>query len=425
MTRPRRFACATLLLLGLAASDAPAAHGEGRIEAGVARATFTVRPGVPLAGYSRRDGAPSSGQHDPVGVRAVVLEDAEQAVAIVSCDLLIIDEHLASAVATRVAQRSPGRPPLLFLAATHTHSGPGAYGRKFLEKLSMGHYEPAVFDALVEHIADTVLRARASRQPVRLAAGREPTTGLVVNRMDPQGPRDAELIICALYPAQEARPFAVLMNFAAHPTTLGASNMQLSADYPGVLVRQLEARWPSATGLFLAGAVGDQAPVKRGEGFERAEWLGGRLAEQATALLERFEPRAPQRLLARQDTLPLPSAAVRLGRWLTLPRWLGRRLVDDDATLSLVVVGDVALHGLPCDVAAPLGQQLKEHARARGLESLAVSFVNDYIGYCIPEPLYRTNAYEASMAFNGPQAGARLVQRSQEMLDQLLGDSRP
>lgn len=418
MTRTARLLQAALLCVGLMVAAHPAAAD---VTAGVASQAFTVRAGVPLAGYSRRDGAPSRGQHDPVGVRALVLEDAEGAVAIVSCDLLIIDERLASAVSARVAQRSPEPPPTLFLAATHTHSGPGAYGRTFLEKLSMGHYEPAVFEALVEQIADTILRARASRQPIRLAVGREPTDGLVVNRIDPHGPTDSELIVCALYPVQGSQPLAVLVNFSAHPTTLGAWNRQLSADYPGVVARALETRWPSALCFFVAGAVGDQAPVTQGDAFERAEWLGGQLAQRAIALLEQAEPRAPRRLLVRQETLPLPPAAVRLGRWLTLPRWWGAQLVDDDATLSLIVFGDVALHGVPCDLAASLGQQLKAAARSRGMEPLVVGFVNDYIGYCIPESLYHTNAYEASLAFNGPRTGTLVVQRSIDMLNELVG----
>ena len=58
----------------------------------------------------------------------------------------------------------------------------------------------------------------------------------------------------------------------------------------------------------------------------------------------------------------LPPARVRAGH-LTFPRWLGRRLVDDDATLSVVAIGSTVLFGAPCDLAASLGAQLKEAAR--------------------------------------------------------------
>jgi hypothetical protein len=90
-----------------------------------------------------------------------------------------------------------------------------------------------------------------------------------------------------VYPAGHSQPLAVLLSFAAHPTTLGAWNMELSADYPGVAVRALEQRFPGAEVLFFAGAVGDQAPVKSGDSFQRAEFVGLPLAQETERLLGR------------------------------------------------------------------------------------------------------------------------------------------
>lgn len=387
------------------------------VQAGVAHRAFVLPRGIPLAGYSRRGGAPSQGQHDPVGVRALVVSAGATVAALVSCEVLIVDERLFEAVHRRLIAEGFPADAVLLLAATHTHSGPGAFGTKFLEKVSMGHFDPEVFDTLVQAVAKAVWGAYTMRSPVRIAYRRAPTEGLVVNRVERGGMTDAELIVCALYRPDAVAPFAVLANFAAHPTTLGAWNLYVSGDYPGVVMREVERRFPGATCFFFAGAVGDQAPVKAGIGFERSEWFGVALTRDVITLLERLSPESPRTVQALQERLVLPPARVRLGSWLTLPHWMGRALVDDDATLSLLVVGRVAFIGVPCDLSASLGHQVKAAALAQGLDPLIVGFASDYIGYCLSESQYAASTYEASMAFNGPTTGELIVEGLTRMMD--------
>ncbi len=391
-------------------------NAKAELSVGAAKQELRLPAKIPLAGYSRRHGKPSTGVHDPVSVRALVLRDQDTTVALVSVDLLIIDERLYAAVQQRLRQTHPALE--LLLAATHTHSGPGAYGQTFLEKISMGQYDQAVFDELVRRISAAVAEAVSRMEPVTALRMVVTTTqGLVANRMQEDGVVDPELIVVSLE-GRAHRPLALVANFSAHPTTLGAGNRQLSADYPGVLVRELERRHPGAVSLFFVGAVGDQAPVKHGEQFERAEWLGSQLAQQAGEMDAKALSVSDTALQAAQQAMPLPPARVRLGK-LTLPSWMGRALVDDDATLSLVRVGPVLLIGVPCDLSAELGLALKRYARERGYQPLIVGFADDYIGYCLPKRLYERTTYEASLMFNGSDTGELLVYELQRMIDQM------
>lgn len=386
------------------------------VRAGVAREMLVLPRHVPLAGYSRRKGKPSSGVHDPVGVRALVVSDGATTAALVSSDLLIVDERLFEAVRSRLMAQGLPQNTVLILAATHTHSGPGAFGTKFLEKISMGHFDPRVFEAIVNATTQAVLHAQATQRPTRVVYQRTMTEGLVVNRMDRTGFADAELITSAFYPEQSNVPFAIVVNFSAHPTSLGSWNTELSADYPGVVMKEVERLVPGSLCFFFAGSVGDQAPVKSGTGFEQAEHLGVPLAQHVAAMLQDAAPKRPEGLRAHQAFLRLPSATVRLGSRLTLPRWMGTRLVDDDATLSTVAIGTTVFIGVPCDLSASLGAQLKEASRARGLNPVIVGFASDYIGYCMPEAVYRTQQYESLMAFNGPKTGELIVERLIQMI---------
>jgi hypothetical protein len=388
------------------------------VRAGAASGEFSLPAKTPLAGYSRRGGRASTGAHDPVGVRALVLQDADSTVALASCDLLIIDEQLFGEVRRRL--RAGGLPDdaVLLVAATHTHSGPGAYGAKFFEKVSMGHFQPEVFDEIAGTISRTILEAAKQPEPVRVAYGAAKTEGLVLNRMEQDGEVDPEISVISLHRAGAQAPLAVIVNFAAHPTSMGSSNFEMSADYPGAVVAELGRRYPGAAVLFFAGAVGDQGPAKEGDGFMPAERIGRALAVHAAALIDAAAPADLERVDAAARTFRLDAATVRLGA-LTLPRWLGKRLVDDDASVSVVRVGGHAIFGVPCDLAVSFGSRLKAAARDAGLNPIIAGFANDYIGYCMPASVYESGAYEASLAFNGPRTGEQVV----EELIRLLGEA--
>jgi hypothetical protein len=388
------------------------------VRAGVAAETFELPRWVSLAGYSRRRGRASQGVRDPVGVRALVIRDDDTAVALVSADLLIVDERLMEAVRARLQGREDLADLSVLLAATHTHSGPGNYGATFLERLSMGHYEPQVFEALAQAIAQAIRRAAERLEPVRVGCSTSAAEGLVTNRMDPQGVVDDELTVCTVQRA-DGGPLALLLSFAAHPTTLGAWNRRLSADYPGEACRTLEAGLPGTTCLFFAGAVADQAPVKVGADDEPARHLGQRLAELALPLTQASTARTPQRLQVREERLPLPPPRVRLSQRLALPATLSRRLADDDAALVVARIGPATIIGVPCDLSAEQGQTLKRAAAAHGSQPVLAGFANDYVGYCLPASRYDDDAYEARLMLNGPEAGERIVQRLLEMMDEI------
>ncbi|HEX9780033.1 MAG TPA: neutral/alkaline non-lysosomal ceramidase N-terminal domain-containing protein [bacterium] len=416
-SRSRPFILA--LCAAACAGFAPACFAqEAPLMAGAAETAFRLPEGVPLAGYSRRKGRPSEGVHDPVGVRALVLRRGSSRFALVSADLLIVDERVSQALREELRGRGLPEPLTLMVAATHTHAGPGAYGARFAEKISMGHYDPAVFGALIGAIADSVEQADAAAVPVRLSVGSARAPEAVKNRINDGGFVDDEVVCVIARPAgqgEAAAPIAVAIGFSAHPTTLGAWFMQLSADYPGVVRRELSVDFPGTVWLFFAGAVGDQAPVKRGDGFERAEWVGRRVAEAAREAMAEAVPASGGVLETREALMPLPPARIRMGV-LPLPGFLAARLVDDDASLSAAVADGIAFIGLPCDMTAGLGAALKAEARGRGWHPLLVGFANDYIGYCVPPEVYEHSDYEAAMAFNGPDTGALIVERLSALL---------
>ena len=60
----------------------------GRLTAGVAAVDITPPVGTPLGGYGARHGRPSTGVHDRLYAKALVLDNRSERIAIVTCDLI-------------------------------------------------------------------------------------------------------------------------------------------------------------------------------------------------------------------------------------------------------------------------------------------------------------------------------------------------
>ena len=147
MARARGALVIAVLLVGPGA--APAAAGPApRLLAGAASVTIDLPAGSPLAGYGgfpRRawlpdllgraepEGVarPATGVHDPIKVRALVLEAGGARLLWLTVDLVGMDPTLLADLRTRLDQLGL-RYAAVIAAASHTHSGPGAFARSEL-----------------------------------------------------------------------------------------------------------------------------------------------------------------------------------------------------------------------------------------------------------------------------------------------------
>ncbi len=283
---------------------------------GTARVDITPPLGCLMAGFeSRTTGA--TGIHDPLHARAIVAEGADgSVVALVVTELLQVDQGVQDLAAAGVL-RSTGIPrERLQLVGTHTHSGPVAEPGSPIERM------------IAERVVDAVARAFASRREARIAVGVGKVTGIGANRRPAGGPVDDRVTVVRI-DDEAGQPIATLVNYGCHPTTLGPNNTLYSADYPGVLCRELE----QAIGGLVVFTTGPQGDVNPGgyspEGsmvgivvpwrtFESAERYGHALAEIALDVRNGLEPSAAEHvwgaaevvMLARKP-LPEPAAARR------------------------------------------------------------------------------------------------------------------
>jgi neutral ceramidase len=101
-------------------------------------------------------------------------------------------------------------------------------------------------------------RNRRQRVPDPTDPGR---TRMIVGR-DDAGTVDPAVTVVR-FDELDGRPYAALLGYTCHPTTLGPDNHLHSPDYPGVAKAVMEAS-TGAPCLFLQGAAGNVGPM---EGF--------------------------------------------------------------------------------------------------------------------------------------------------------------
>jgi hypothetical protein len=100
---------------------------------------------------------------------------------------------------------------------------------------------------------------------------------------------DRDLIVFRIDDSN-GKPYAVLVNFQCHGTTLTFENKVISPDWVGMVRKTIEQAMPGATSLYFQGAAGNQGPIEGGTGdLAVAHRLGSILGHQAAALAFQIE----------------------------------------------------------------------------------------------------------------------------------------
>jgi hypothetical protein len=89
----------------------------------------------------------------------------------------------------------------------------------------------------------------------------------------------------------DGKPIAILVNWAAHPTTIPSSTLKFSADYVGAL-KNLVSRETGAAPVFLQGAAGD---LRTERGSRDYLAYGEALGAEAVKLARSLAPRAVEK----------------------------------------------------------------------------------------------------------------------------------
>ncbi|MDZ7731235.1 MAG: neutral/alkaline non-lysosomal ceramidase N-terminal domain-containing protein [Natrialbaceae archaeon] len=417
--------------------------GTEELTAGVARRDITPETGHGFQGYVRPD-MRAEGVGIRLFARALVLDDGDSKLALVSADLLFGAQK--DAVVERVRDRGFTADSIFYLG-THTHAATEAgewTGAQVAEAIAAAdeNRQPAHAGWATAEVPD-VNRSRSIE--AHLANhGQDIYPGTGEPSLDPRGPDHPRETTVRLLRVDttDGEPLAAWTQFAVHPTAYTPHNTVYSADLAGAALRHFtDSVEGSPVALFGNETEGDLIP--RYEAYNQyalADRLGARLADGMGEAWDRagesLSPNCP--VAGRETTIHYEGQEVEPGKrvgsraWFGLPflgggengpsfffglglegkrrparlagKVHGRKLPvmpapwSPDVRVQVVRVGDHLLLGVPGEPTVEMGRQTTEavaEVAPEWADSIAVcGLANEYNGYFTTPAEYDQQHYE-------------------------------
>ncbi|MDH7460629.1 hypothetical protein QEG73_05045 [Chitinophagaceae bacterium 26-R-25] len=251
------------------------------VKCGVAQANITPAVGCRLAGHFYE--IVSTGIHDSLWAKAIVLQQGNEKYAFVFCDLIGITTDISSKARAMASEQTRIPVSHIVVAATHSHTGPLFYGfqrdyfhNKALQKGEDPHEKTDYPIFLEEQIASAVVTANAQMTTVNMQVLVDHQNfshnrryymkdGTVMfnpgplnpNIVSPAGPVDPDVEMLLIRDAKSKKALSGLTVFGMHADCVGGTD--IGADYPYYLEQSLKKyfgkNYFSAFGLGPCGDV--------------------------------------------------------------------------------------------------------------------------------------------------------------------------
>lgn len=445
------------------------------LRVGVATIDITPPVGYRMSGYFNE--RPSTGTHDPLHAKALVLRQGDTRAALVVCDLIGLPAEVSQA-ARDAAEKKLGIPAgHITIAATHSHTGPLYFGalREHLHAVAVeasgdGRDPRETVDyprQLAERLAEVIARADRVARPSRIAGTVARRDDLSFNRrfhmkdgtvrfnpgkLNPDivrvaGPIDPDVGVLAIQNG-DGKTTAALTTFALHLDTVGGT--EYGADYPYYLQQSLrQAFGDDFVSLFGTGTCGDINHIdvrhdRPQKGQEEARRIGEALAETVVAAVAKAEAGEAPRLAVRRTVVEAPLqryTADELASARADMFKVGQRKLPFLDEVKACTIVDVALRDrrgdgllrmevqayrlddetaivcLPGEVFVDLGLAIKRASPFA--RTLVIELCNDDPAYVPTRKAFAEGSYETVNSRIQPGGGEKLVDAAVKMLRQL------
>lgn len=389
---------ASVLIFAVLAGTAAA-----ELKVGVATSDLNPPVGGKMAGFGDRGENVSTGVHDPLTARALVLDDGKHALAIITLDLAGLPSEAVKTIRQEVQKQA--KVDLVLVLCSHTHSGPDVLGD--LPSTAGGWLKGAV-----QRIVETAVRASHARVKATYGVAKgEANEGHNRRKVNPDGsvtmlwrnenreptsPVDHQVGVIH-FRTHDGKPLATLVNFTCHPVVLGPKNLLYSADYPGAM-RKVVEQSIGGTCLFANGACGDINPFMDksdpAEGaFEEMEKMGQTIGREVVRVAQQIQMHDPGEagLTVHSEVIPLdarwnfkdPEVIAPLEKVygkLLVQAYLSRIKLPMPGDLATVTLGkDLAIVGVPGEFFVEHGLSLK--SRSAIPNTFLFGYCNGFLGY--------------------------------------------
>lgn len=408
---------------------------QAALKAGCAKVDITPPVGVWLSGYASRN-KPSEGISDKLYAKALVLDDGQNKIAIVSADLLWVPLETTNEVRGIVKQKIGIPESNVLICATHTHFGPKVEKiRKDWPDTPASKVDKSYVQKLTKRIVESILTAAKNLKPVKLGVVKGDISEIVYNRRTkrPDGkvamtfrlpPADPNLVFGPIDPQvgilrvedTSGAFLGAIVNYACHPVCGATDNQEfysISADYPGYTARVVE-QMEGGICLFALGTAGNMNPV-RIQGENHRSRIGKALGGEVLRRLQFVSTTDDIALKALKKQVILPLKKDLPPERITDPNNPEEALTTE---IQVLRIADIYILGLPGEVLVEVGLEIKKKA---GIENLfIISLSNDACGYVCLSPAYDEGGYEPGWGTNlAKGAGEIIIKEALKLINQI------
>lgn len=402
-----------------------------KLLAQVSSTAFDIPKGVYMAGYADRKER-SLGTHDNLYTKALTISNGEKTVILITNDLLGVDKDIVEKVVSGIKNSINIPEENIFICATHTHSGPDIVLWQVGNQESQDSLNGKVKEEVINKVIENAVNSTKNLESVKIKFGKSKSSEVVSNRIDKEMPLDDSIDIIYIE-KEDLIPLAIVVNYACHPTILGADNLYISADYPGVLQRLIEEHYNNKTqAMFINGACGNQSTrfTRKSQDFMEVERMGRILFEKVLeGILNLEEEKDPSiESVKKYFSFPkktLPTCEEAISQYNKAKKEKEKVLKDSKSTqqeirtvitkyqgavinldlinaldtldfnlpIQVLKIGNIILVGLPIELFNEYGQIIKEKSKYKN--TLIVGYTNGILGYVYTPESYNKGDYEA------------------------------
>ena len=367
-----------------------------------------------IAGYSFNDFAVA--KRDDLFMSGLCCDDGQDKVLLISFDLQALDEFFIREMREKCGALLNIPQEAVMLTCTHNHSGPQTICEAGHEADLHTEYMKFLGDAILEETAglsgkfvevdlyfySSKIDANTNRRYVSPDnyASFLPYCNFMRELAD--GFADKEFGSLFFRDKKSGEICYGIGNYAAHPLAGHAPALGgkvISADFPGAF-RNYVTGETGVEVMFISGALGDMVPKGDELGSDSVEKMGIALGKEfirsmigATRAPDRFKVDDPKvGAIIRKLTVPLRK------KFRNNPATMPKHYLGSDVhelEVQCIAIGDICFVGMPGEVCAELGQEVKWHSPFR---RTFIAFVaTAYIDYVCPGNFLVSGGYEGRM----------------------------
>lgn len=389
---------------------------------------ITPDPLLPVSG-GMGPTKPAREKQGDLMARALVVQNGETSVAIVSLDLLGFPSVLCNRVRAKVPRLDPKN---ILIGSTHTHSAPDCYG--FADGRGGHTGDLKYMDLVCVKAADAINQALDSLIPARLKVATDEAKGKIAyNYYAPELYDRRMSVIQAI--DENDKPLVTLVNYAVHPEVLGSGVGILSPDLVGPLCDRLE-ELTGGRAIFMNGAQGgmitaDNRDLNRLKDPQRGVWhddrtwaecvrIGHTMADEALRIIGGAAVQVNPSVDCGAIDVKFPVESDLM--WAVVISSPLKYPYNQDHTITtqvnLVNIGNAQILTIPGEALPNIGFYLKR--KMQGEHNLLFGLTNDAFGYILTKVDFHSfPRYDyVSRTSLGEMTGEILMERSLEFVDQ-------